>query len=94
MIQVFSEGTELYTYNSIYGYYFREEDLKNGRAWYKNDNLNIWWDQDHPTPDGVGVWKLGSTLKPRYSKQFHQTLFVYLLYRKILKKGAGFCSIY
>jgi hypothetical protein len=35
-----------YTYASIYGFYVRQEDLIDGRPWYKNDATSIWWDDD------------------------------------------------
>ena len=44
-----------YTYTSIYGYYVRQEDLINGRPWYKNDGRSIWWDDEYDD------WKLGKT---------------------------------
>ena len=45
-IQVFYGTTnQEYTYADIYGYYVRQEDLVNGRAWYKNEDKSIWWDQ-------------------------------------------------
>ena len=46
-----------YTLNSIYGYYVRQEDLINGRPWYKNDGRSIWWDGKND------VWRLGQTTK-------------------------------
>ena len=39
---------------SIYGYYVRQEDLINGKAWYKNDGKSIWW-------DGTDDWFIGQT---------------------------------
>ena len=45
LIQVFYGSTnQEYTYANIYGYYVRQEDLINGRAWYKNEGRSIWWD--------------------------------------------------
>ena len=45
----------MYPVNSIYGYYVRQEDLFNGRPWYKHDDGNsIWW-----IDDKLNVWMLG-----------------------------------
>ena len=40
----------------MYGYYVRQEDLINGRPWYKNDGKSIWWDDKEDN-----VWRLGKT---------------------------------
>ena len=45
---------EVYTYESIYGYYVRQEDLIRGRPWYKNDGRSIWWSNEKK-------WMLGTT---------------------------------
>ena len=53
-IQVFYGSTnQEYTYGNIYGYYVRQEDLINGRAWYKNKGRSIWWDATD--------WEIGKT---------------------------------
>ena len=44
-----------YTFTSIYGYYYRQENLFNGRSWYKNDGRSIWWDGEE------NYWMLGQT---------------------------------
>ena len=44
-----------YSYSSIYGFYEKQDDLINGRTWYKNDGRSIWW-------DGIDDWKLGKTI--------------------------------
>ena len=55
LIQVFYGSTnQEYTYANIYGYYVRQEDLINGRAWYKNEGRSIWW-------DGIDTWYIGWT---------------------------------
>ena len=55
LIQVFYGSTnQEYTYANIYGYYVRQEDLINGRAWYKNEGRSIWW-------DGTDDWMIGLT---------------------------------
>ena len=51
-------------YRLIYGYYVRQEDLINGRPWYKNDGRSIWWDGKNNN------WKLGSTTKKGSSSGF------------------------
>ena len=56
-LEVYYNGPLEYTYESIYGYYVRQEDLINGRPWYKNDGRSIWWDGKNNN------WKLGSTTK-------------------------------
>ena len=43
------------SYESIYDYYVRQEDLINGRSWYKNDARSIWWN------DKSDNWSLGMT---------------------------------
>ena len=54
-IQVFYGTTNLEnTYTNIYGYYVRQEDLINGRKWYKNVGKSIWW-------DGINDWWIGDT---------------------------------
>ena len=54
-IQVFYDSTnQEYTYDNIYGYYVRQEDLVNGREWYKNEDKSIWW-------DGTDDWMIGLT---------------------------------
>ena len=54
-IQVFYGSTnQEYTYANIYGYYVRQEDLINGRAWYKNEGRSIWWDENQG-------WGIGPT---------------------------------
>ena len=42
------------SYESIYDYYVRQEDLINGRSWYKNDARSIWWSDE---------WIIGPTSK-------------------------------
>ena len=51
-----------YTYESVYGYYVRQEDLINGRPWYKNDGRSIWWDGKNNS------WNLGHTTDKGSSK--------------------------
>ena len=54
-IEVYYNGTLKYSYDFIYGYYVRQEDLINGRSWYKNDDNSIWWDDKNDN------WMLGKT---------------------------------
>ena len=63
-IEVYYDGPLKYTFRSIYGYYVRQEDLINGRSWYKNDGRSIWWDGKNNN------WKLGSTTKKGSSSGF------------------------
>ena len=65
-LEVYYNGPLEYTYESIYGYYVRQEDLMNGRSWYKNDAIakSIWWD------DKDNDWMLGSTTRKGSSKGF------------------------
>ena len=55
-IEVHYNGPLEYTFESIYGYYVRQEDLINGRPWYKNDAKSIWW------YELSGDWELGRTI--------------------------------
>ena len=54
-LEVYYNGPLEYTYDSIYGYYVRQEDFIHGRPWYKNDGRSIWWDVEDD------VWRLGKT---------------------------------
>ena len=54
-LEVYYNGPLEYTYASIYGYHVRQEDLINGRPWYKNDDKSIWWDDKNDN------WSLGMT---------------------------------
>ena len=54
-IQVFYDSTnQEYTFERIYGYYVRQEDLINGKVWYKNDGRSIWWEE-------IYGWWIGKT---------------------------------
>ena len=56
-IQVFYGSTnQEYTNANIYGYYVRQEDLINGRAWYKKEGISIWFNENDS-------WMFGSTTK-------------------------------
>ena len=43
-----------YTWANIYGYFVRQEDLVNERAWYKNNGISIWW-----YGNGTDKWYIG-----------------------------------
>ena len=63
-IQVFYGSTnQEYTRFNIYGFYVKQEDLVNGRAWYKNEGISIWW-------DGTNNWNIGSTTKKGSKKAY------------------------
>ena len=46
-LEVYYNGPLEYTYESIYGYYVRQEGLIHGRPWYKNYGKSIWWDDEY-----------------------------------------------
>ena len=54
-IEVYYNGALEYTYESIYGYYVRQDNLINGRPWYKNGGKSIWWNVKYAN------WMLGKT---------------------------------
>ena len=54
-LEVYYNGPLEYTYESIYGYYVRQEESIHGRLWYKNDANSIWWS------DEIDYWMLGKT---------------------------------
>ena len=54
-IQVFyGSANQEYTYFNIYGFYVKQEDLINGRAWYKNEDKSIWLNENDS-------WMIGKT---------------------------------
>ena len=52
---MYYNGPLEYTYTSIYGYYVRQQNLINGRSWYKNDGRSIWLDGEE------NYWIFGQT---------------------------------
>ena len=63
-LEVYYNGPLEYTYESIYGYYVRQEDLIHGRPWYKNYGISIWW------CDEYDKWALGLTTEKGSSMAF------------------------